>query len=653
MITDPVFFRDLAYVFVAAVLGGSLAWLTRQPLILGYVLGGVLISPLTPGPSVSDIHTFELFAEIGVVLLMFSVGIEFSLQDLLRVKWVALLGAPLGIVLCVGLGMGVGIARGWPPLQGAIVGIVVSVASTMVLARLLLDRGELHSRHGRVMIGITLVEDLAVVVLTVLIPEFGALEGERLVAIAVALARAGLILIPFWFLAARVVPHLMTRVARTHNQELFLLVALAIGLGTAALTQAVGLSLALGAFLAGLLISGSDFAHETLARLLPLRDVFVAFFFVTIGALIDPGTLLSNLPLLGVMVGLIVVGKLVIWTTVVWIFRRPLWTAVLVGVGLTQIGEFSFVLVEVARRAGHVGRDVYNATLAASLLTILLNALLVRYATDWIGRARLARPPQPALPDAGDLRDHVVLCGFGRVGSAVGEALETFRLPYVVVDMDPDIVKGLRARAIPCLFGDAAQRRIQEAAGVARAALVLVTIPEDDHARLAIRAMRALNPEVPILARVHHREAHDALRAAGATEVIQPELEAGLTLIRRGLGQLPLPKQSLIAYLECLRHAISGAPERAARQGLPEVCELTLGPDSFADQPLREARLRERFGVTVVRIVRTNGDVVLSPEAETLLRPGDRISVFGLPHQIEAFVAAARAQEEGPGRPAT
>jgi CPA2 family monovalent cation:H+ antiporter-2 len=651
MVTDPVFFRDLAYVFVAAVLGGSIAWLTRQPLILGYVLGGILVSPLTPGPSVTDIRTFELFAEIGVVLLMFSVGLEFSLQDLLRVKWVAVLGGPLGIVLCVGLGMGVGVALGWPPLQGAIVGIVVSVASTMVLARLLLDRGELHSRHGRVMIGITLVEDLAVVVLTVLIPEL-ALEGERLVAIAVALGKAGLILIPFWFLAARVVPHLMTRVARTHNQELFLLVALAIGLGTAALTQAVGLSLALGAFLAGLLISESDFAHETLARLLPLRDVFVAFFFVTIGALIDPGTLLSNLPLLGVMVGLIVVGKLVIWTAVVWLFRRPLWTALLVGVGLTQIGEFSFILVEVARRAGHVGRDVYNATLAASLLTILVNALLVRYATEWIGRARLARPPQPALPEAGDLRDHVVLCGFGRVGSAVGEALETFRLPYVVVEMDLDIVKGLRARGIPCLFGDAAQRRVQEAARVARAALVLVTIPEDDHARLAVLATRALNPQVPILARVHHREAHAPLLAAGATEVIQPELEAGLTLIRRGLGHLPLPKQSLVAYLECLRDAISGAPGRETRQGLPTVRELTLGSDSFADQPLREARLRERFGVTVVRIVRANGDVVLSPEAETLLRPGDRISVFGLPHQIEAFLAAARAEGQGQDQPA-
>src|SRR3989441_3645036 len=174
MSADPILFRDLAYVFVAAILGGSLAWLARQPLILGYVLGGLLISPLTPGPSVSDVHTFELFAEIGVVLLMFSLGIEFSLKDLMGVKWVALVGGPLGIVLSIGLGLATATVLGWSSLQGAVVGMVVSVASTMVLARLLLDRGELHTRHGRIMIGISLVEDLAVVVLN-LIPALGAL----------------------------------------------------------------------------------------------------------------------------------------------------------------------------------------------------------------------------------------------------------------------------------------------------------------------------------------------------------------------------------------------------------------------------------------------------------------------------------------------
>ena len=184
MSADPILFRDLAYVFVAALLGGSLAWLARQPLILGYVLGGLIISPLTPGPAVSDIHTFELFAEIGVVLLMFSLGIEFSLKDLMGVGWIAVLGGPIGMILSILLGLGVGALLGWSPLQGAMVGMVVSPASTMVLARLLLDRGELHTRHGRVMIGITLVEDLAVVVLIVLIPAFGAMQGERVLAVA-------------------------------------------------------------------------------------------------------------------------------------------------------------------------------------------------------------------------------------------------------------------------------------------------------------------------------------------------------------------------------------------------------------------------------------------------------------------------------------
>ena len=180
MVTEPLVFRDLAYVFAAAVLGGGLAWLARQPLILGYVLGGILVSPLTPGPSVSDLHTFELFAEIGVVLLMFSIGLEFSLRDLLQVRRVALLGGPLGILVSIGLGLAVGWALGWPPSQGLVVGIVISVASTMVMARLLIDRGELHTRHGRVMIGITLVEDLAVVILIVLMPALAAPGTEGL-----------------------------------------------------------------------------------------------------------------------------------------------------------------------------------------------------------------------------------------------------------------------------------------------------------------------------------------------------------------------------------------------------------------------------------------------------------------------------------------
>ena len=650
MTPDPAFFLDLAIVFAAAVLGGAIAWLARQPLILGYVFGGLMIGPFTPGPVVSDLHTFELFAEIGVILLMFSIGIEFSLSDLLRVKWVAILGGPLGILLSTGLGVGTAAVMGWPLLTGAVIGIVVSVASTMVLARLLIDQGELHSRHGRVMIGITLVEDLAVVVLTVLLPQLGVLDGARLLAIADALGRAALVLVPFAYLAAKVVPRLMTRVARTQNDELFLIVALMIGLGTAALTQAVGLSLALGAFLGGLLVANSDYSHEALARLLPLRDVFVALFFVTVGALVDPRTVLDNLPLLGVMLALILVGKLIIWTAVVRSFGYALSTAVLVGAGLTQIGEFSYILVQVARDAGLVGADVYNTTLAASLLTILINAPVVRHAPRWLTALGFLEGGwrRPPVPDVDPARaGHVLLCGFGRVGSAVGEALATFGLRYAVIERDPDVVKGLVARGVPALYGDAGRRDVLEWAGARDASLIIVALPDFEHARLATRAVRRLNAEAALLVRAHGRAESDALLRDGASEVIQPELEAAGTLIRHALARLQLPKSLALDYLERFRDAMeSGKGTASPSPAMPEVREVAVASDGVADQSLRESRIRERFGVTVVAVVKA-GDVILNPPPDTVLRPGDRVRLFGLPAEIERFVRETSVAPDG------
>ncbi|ULA66525.1 MAG: putative monovalent cation:proton antiporter, CPA2 family [Nitrospira sp.] len=553
MTPDPIFFRDLAYVFIAAVVGGTSAYLLRQPLILGYVFGGILISPLTPGPSISDVHSFEMFAEIGVILLMFCIGIEFSLNDLLRVRWVALLGGPIGIVLSILLGVGVGEVVGWNFIQSVVIGAVVSVASTMVLARLLLDSGDLRAKHGRVMIGITLVEDLAVVVLTVLLPALGALEPGRFAAIGKALWLAVLILVPFSYLASKAIPPLLTRIAKTQNAELFLLVSLSLGIGTAAVTQMAGLSLALGAFLAGLIISGSEYGHEMLARLLSLRDAFVALFFVTIGILIDPRVVWSNLPLLGLMLGLIIIGKFVIWTLVVKLFRYAWGTALLVGVGLTQIGEFSFVLVQVAKTAGHVGEDVYNATLAASLLSILLNAPLVRYAPRGIAAlhfrmGRVSAPIQGGVQD--EQAGHVLVCGFGRMGSTVGLALDHFSIPYTVIERDPDLVRQLRRRGISCVYGDASQTELLNAAGAERAALAIVALPVLSEASLTLRRLRTLNEKLPVLVRAHgFREAED-LKDVGATEIILPEVEGAHTLIRHAFQALKVPKSNILAYLK-------------------------------------------------------------------------------------------------------
>jgi CPA2 family monovalent cation:H+ antiporter-2 len=650
MVSDAGVFADLAFVFLAAVIGGSAAWALRQPLILGYVVGGLIISPFTPGPSVTDPHSFDLFAEIGVVLLMFSIGVEFSVRDLLRVKWVALLGGPLGVLLCVGMGVLAGTLVGWGALTGLVIGMVISVSSTMVLARLLLDRGELHSRHGRIMMGLSIVEDLVAVALMVLLPSLGELGPGRFLAIAIALGKAALILLPFLYLVARVIPPLMTYISRMRSAELFLLVALAIALGTAALTQAVGLSLALGAFLAGLIISESDYAHETLARLLPLRDAFGALFFVTVGALIDLRSVLSHVPLLVGLVVLVVGGKAVIRTAVVWLFGQPLSTSLLVGIGLAQIGEFSFVLVQVARNAGHVNDAVYSAILAASLLSILLNALLMRVGPGWLGRLRLwLRAGSGAAPAArtetAPPARHVVLCGFGRVGSAIGEALDSFQIPYVVIETDADIIRGLRERGVPSVFGDATRRRVLERAGVAHAALVVVALPELDRAALVVQNARRFNRESPVLVRAHDPSALDALARAGATEVIQPEVEAAATLIRHALRRLALPRDRVIAYLERFHRAMLLEVEGAgpSRDHLPQIADITLGPGALADQSLREARIRERLGVTIVAVTRPGGQVVVNPSAETILRTGDHVRAFGLPEQIDAFREEAEA----------
>jgi monovalent cation:H+ antiporter-2, CPA2 family len=379
MEANPVLFRDLTYIFLAAVFGGLAAWRLKLPLILGFVLGGIVISPFTPGPHLSDLHTFEVFAEVGVVLLMFSIGVDFSIPDLMRVKWIALGGGTLGILFSLALALGVSWLLGWTLIQGFVIGATISVASTMVLARLLADSGAMGTEYGRVMIGITLVEDIAVVFMTIIIPIFSGPSEGRFQKAAWTLGKAALLLIPLVFLAMTVVPRVLRKAARTKDHELFLLVAIAICLVSAAVAQAVGFSVALGAFLAGLSISGSEDLHEAHTALIPLRDAFVALFFVSLGTLVVPSVIIHNLPLLGVMLLLIVVGKFVVWLGVMKLFRYSLWTSIAVAAGLTQIGELSFILVEVAKKSGLVGEEVFTATLAASLISIFLNMLLVRW----------------------------------------------------------------------------------------------------------------------------------------------------------------------------------------------------------------------------------------------------------------------------------
>jgi len=377
-VEETHFFIDLGLLFVAALGGALLAQIARQPLIVGYVLAGIVVGPFTPGLTIADPAPFHWFAEIGVILLMFSIGMEFSVGELLGVGPLAALGGPAGIVLITLLTLAAGWLLGWSPTESVLVGASLSVASTMVLMKFLLEQKAIGTPCGRAVVGITLVEDIAVVVMTLIIPALGASRGADLPTLVRGLVLATLMLVPIVLLARRVVPRLLILVARTANDELLLITAITIAMATAALTVMLGLSHAVGAFLAGMVISESEAAHRALDRVLPIRDVFVAVFFVSVGMLIQPATLLAEWPVVVTMVLLVTAGKFLVWAVIVRLGGYDAWTAILAALGLTQIGEFSYILAKKGLDHGLLTRPLYDAILCTSLVTILLNAIIFR-----------------------------------------------------------------------------------------------------------------------------------------------------------------------------------------------------------------------------------------------------------------------------------
>lgn len=561
MTEEVRFFTDLGLLFLAALAGGTLAHFLRLPLIVGYLIGGVLVGPFTPGPTVSDPETFRLFADVGVVLLMFSIGVEWSVGNLFKAGKTALIGAPAGIAIIVCLTLPIGWAFGWPLGQTLIIGAAMSVASTMVLLKFLAERGELHSPHGRVLVAITLAEDLAVVAMTVLIPAVAADgSGGAVFPFLRAVFMAMLLLAPVLWLSRHLVPSLLDRIARAGDMELFILVVVAVAIGTAALTANFGLSIALGAFLAGLVISGSKFAHETLARTLPLRDIFVAVFFVSIGTFVRPESLVAEFPTVLALVALVVVGKFAVRGTIVRVLGSPTRTALLAGLGSTQIGEFSYVLAGVGRDHGFLTGQIYDAILATSVLTILINALIFRHTPRWVSRLLAREAPVPSGAAPVPLGHHVVICGFGRVGQHVADALESFGIPYGVIDLNPHMTEEGRRRGNPAVFGDAGNEIVLRHAGADRARLAVVAIPDFDSAYRCVRVLRSLRSDLPILVRIHQASQRSPMQDAGANEVIQPETEAGLTIVRHSLDRLGIDHHDAREYLQSVRGTWSAEP---------------------------------------------------------------------------------------------
>ena len=547
---------DIAIIIVAALAGGLIAQLLRQPLILGYILAGIVVGPYTGGITITEIHNVELLAEIGVALLLFALGLEFSLRELKPVRAVALIGTPIQMLLTIAYGFAVGRLLGLENIPSLWIGAIASLSSTMIILKTMMSRSLIGTLSSRVMIGMLIVQDLAVIPLMIILPQLSHPE-TGFATLGWAVLKAAAFLILMIVIGTRIIPRLMLYIASWGSRELFLLSVTAIGLGVGYATYLVGLSFAFGAFVAGMVLSESDYSHQALSDIIPLRDIFGLLFFVSVGMLLDIGFLLANLKAVLVLVLLIVVGKGLIFGILVRCFGYRNVIPLAVGLGLFQIGEFAFVLARTGLATKSISPDLYSLMLSAAVITMILTPFLSLLTAPLyaIRKKRFKSEPIQTIniPRSG-LHHHVVIAGVGRVGSYVAHVLQNLKIDFVLIEMDSHQVNRLKEAGLPLIYGDASQSTILRAAGLAQARLLIITTPSGVASRAVVENARRLNPQIRIITRAENRDSMTILHGLGANEIVQPEFEGGLEMTRLALVSLDMPNHEIKRYTDEIRH---------------------------------------------------------------------------------------------------
>ena len=576
-LTDQLrFILDLGVAIGAALIGGVIAVRLRQPAILGYLIAGIVIGPATPG-FVGDVERIAELADLGVVLLLFALGIEFSLRELRSVARIAVPGGLLQIGIVLGVGAALTLALGFELREALVIGACLSISSTLVVLKSLIDRGELDSLHGRAAIGWAIVQDIVTILFIVALPPLAG--GDLVVPLALAAGKAALFLALAYVIGTRVLPWAFRFVARLGSNELFLLAVVATAFLTAFVSSAVfGLSLALGAFVAGIIVSESDVSYQAAAEVTPFRDLFAVLFFVSVGMLVDPAALLDTAPLVALLVLIAVLGKGALVAGLSRAFGLPWRSALLLGGVMSQVGEFSFIIAGDALTTGIIDGAVYNVILGTAVVSILLTSFATQVAERLALRverrvdeaaAGAVEPPVPGLrPNSRtertlhetdeELRLSVVVLGGGRVGRVVVRAVRLRGFRCIVVDRDPRRLEELAKIGAATLFGDAANPHILERAGLGRARVLVVALADPLTARLATERALRINPRLTIAVRARGRREVDALRAVGARRLADPEAEAAFELTLHALQRMGVSGPELTGIVTGLRRDVYG-----------------------------------------------------------------------------------------------
>lgn len=646
---------NIVIALVVAFIGGIVARRIGLPTIVGYLLAGIAIGPFTPG-FVGDTETIRQLAELGVIFLMFGVGLHFSLNDLWKVRAVAIPGALTRIIVTVGLGYWLSQIWGWTISSGIVIGLAISIASTVVLLRGLMDNGLLNTPHGQAAVGWVVVEDIATVLILVLMPTLanstGSFDWQRLGA---TLLEAGAFVLLIFFVGRRLIPWILLQMAHTRSRELFILAILAITLGTAmGASEIFGVSLALGAFVAGVVVSESPLSHQVGADIFPFREAFAVLFFVSIGMLVNPVYLFNNIGFVLALTALIVIGRSFATLVLGFIFPWQARTTLVVAAGLSQIGEFSFILGQAGINLGLLNQDQYSLILAGALLSITINPLMFRLINPiekllqkiprlWklFNRHGIAPPPVEET-----IQGHVTIVGYGRVGRHIVNLLGELDIPYLVIESDTERIETLTLRGVPTLYGDASNSEVLTHAGLERARALVVAAADESASELIVGAARDIAPDLPIIARATTEEGITHLAQLGAQDVIHPELEGGLEIVRHTLLALDFPVHEIMRYMDVVRHdhydlQINTEEEHRIlhdllnASGSLEVTWLRLeSENSIVGQTIAEANLRARTGASIVAIMR-NKEILANPKSITIFEAGDRVGFIGEKDQVE------------------
>ena len=646
---------DLILLVVSAFFSGLLMQRLGQPLILGYILTGIAFGPYTGGFALTSVHEIELLAEIGVALLLFALGLEFSLKDLKPVKKIALIGTPIQILLTIAMGYGIGQWMGLDAKTSLWLGALVSLSSTMVLLKTLMNQGWLGTLSSKVMVGMLIVQDLAVVPLIVLLPM---LNNPALgwISLEIAILKTVLFLAGMILFGTRLLPRIMRHIANLGSRELFLLAITAIGLGVGYLTYLVGLSFAFGAFVAGMVLSESDYGHQALSDIIPVRDLFGLLFFASVGMLLNPSFLLDHWEQVLILVLIVSLGKGIIFALLARIFKYGNVVPLAVGLGLFQVGEFSFVLAQVGVSTNSISHEVYSLVLTTAIITMFLTPLISGqtarlYALHkrWFKHEAL---DSINFPKSG-FRNHVIIIGGGRVGFRIAQVLKRLNVPLLIIELDQLRVDRAKNADIPVVYGDASHEVVLEAAETSLARLLIITSPEVVIAQTIVQRVRKVNAEIQVIARAPGIEFLEEFKKLNISEVVIPEFEAGLEMARKALVHLHIPAAKIQHYTESLRQDLFASFFREnADDKIMEQLQtaehqfdlqwILIKPGSeLVGITIGEAEIRTKTDSSVVGVIR---DDILepNPDANFRFQENDRAAIIGTDNSRETFFQLTR-----------